>query len=177
MLALAGCSTLPSTDPSPDGNAAEAASPSPLPGEAEYMPPADEACPFLVGDDGADYTAYSGFDISDLTIVEDVRSVFPPGGDHFLSPLVDHDALICLLEPPTVGEFVAFAWVPIDETERDAVIAELMADGRERSESEGGMELTFPDDPTNEMHLVTNAGWYYSTDRSGAIYLRTVFED
>lgn len=174
LLAVTGCAA-------PEGDAAPAESASPSPaaegGGAAHLPPPSEACDFLVGEQGRDFAAFSGGDLSGLTVVEDVEAIFPPGGDHFLARLVDRDAYICLMEPPHAGEFVVFAWVPIEESQREAIIDDLAGNGLERRESEGGTAFVEPGEPTFESHLVTNAGWYYSTQERGAVYLRTLFED
>jgi hypothetical protein len=179
VLALAGCSSsAPGGTPSQSVEASGSAAPSPQPGEPDYIPPADEACDFMVGEDGRDYAAYTGNDLSGLLVVDDVEEVFDGGSTwSSLQPYFDRGGLLCAMEPPQPGEYAVFAWSPIEEAEREAVIGDLTGQGMTRTESEGGTILTDPNGYPAEQHIVTNAGWYYSTQERGAEFLRVVFED
>ncbi len=173
-LLLSACTASEQGSPEPSSLGPEATSDTP--GDPDYMPPASQACPFLIGEDGAGFAAFNGTDLGGLTVVYDVEALAESGHLEWMSPLIEHDPLVCLLSPGEASEHVAFAWLPIDEEQREQAIAELEAAGYERRDSEGGTEMSDPSGAAAS-HLVTNAGWYYSTAVDGARYLRIVFED
>ncbi|QEE61452.1 hypothetical protein FVA74_07580 [Salinibacterium sp. dk2585] len=173
-LLLSACTASEQGNPEPSSLRPTATSETP--GDPDYMPPASQACPFLIGEGGEGFAAFTGTDLGGLTIVDDVEELADSGQLEWMAPLIDHDPLVCLLSPGQASEHVAFAWLPIDEEQREQAIAELEAAGYERRDSEGGTEMTDPSGAAAS-HLVTNAGWYYSTAVDGARYLRILFED
>jgi hypothetical protein len=177
VVMLSGCTA--ANDEPPIESTAPRIEATPQPGDAEYRPTQDEACGFMVGERGEEFLASIGTAHSDLTAVEDVEGMVRGSENGFLAafePILDRSGLVCMLAPPSPGEFVVFAWAPIEESERDGIIGSLQSEGHELSDTEGGAVLAFPDDEFAK-HIVTNNGWYYSTQQRGAEFLRTVFED
>lgn len=164
---LAGC-----TANAPDTSKA----PEPVPGDDDYLPPQAEACDFMLGPDSADFAAFTARDLTGFTVVEDAASALGREASE-LEALRERDGLLCVKQEQSSGARFVFAWAPIGESEREEVIGHLERQGLERTETEGGTVLREGADVTAPQHLVTNMGWYFSSEERGTLYLRSTFED
>lgn len=166
--ALAGCTGqtgVDQTDPDPGPSAT-----SPKPGDSNFVPAQNDACEYLIGVGASDFEAYTGADFSAYAeSPAPTSSLQPP-----LSILVERGGIVCELVGAAT-EPVVFAWNPISESLRDEVIASIVAEGYVVVDTEGGTELREKEGDV-ALHLVTNDGWYYSTEARGAEFMRNTIE-
>lgn len=172
-LTLVACTTGDADDkpitPTPDGTASG----------LEALPGQEEACDFLVGVGARDFGDYSGTDMTAFVPDPDAVGLVDGGDEYYdvFEPMLEMGGLFCALEQAGAGQPAIFAWAPVEEESRETVIARIEEFGYTRAESEGGSLMTMAEGVSAEPHIVTNDGWYYSTQDFGAEYLRGRFED
>lgn len=139
------------------------------------MPPAAEACDFMLGEAAQDFVAFAGPQYSAAEEREDAAALIARDSSLATAEsMLDRPSTACAIKIGE-GDPAVFVWAPIEAEERDAIIVELSDAGLEGADAEGGAAMADPEASVH--HLVTNAGWYFSTEERGALYLRTVFED
>lgn len=169
MSILAGCTG--GADVGPNVHDSAQQQPSPQPGDSNFVPAQEDACDFLIGVDASDFEAYTGADLSSFVNVPNAtESLEPP-----LDTLVSRGGIVCELVDEFARETITFAWNPIGESMRDDVIESIAAEGLTITDTEGGTELRI-DEGDPALHLVTNEGWYFSTENRGAEFMRNNIE-
>lgn len=89
--------------------------------------------------------------------------------------MLEIDGMFCQWNPNDQGEGLIFAWAPLDERTRPAVESEIADAGYAPQAIEGGVKYVLPEVNDVEAHIVTNQGWFYSSQERGAELLVTRF--